>query len=150
MQKEDVLSDDFRKCCASCIMRKGLERTIKYLGYTIDDFIDHVIASAWLSTKLECYAIGTIASRQVIWSLSKMLRKRGVVYPTRDVAVENRKFEIDCVLTGRERFTLDKYSQGYNMKEIGNLLGCCGETVSTIMESGVEKIKRQEKRLTHY
>jgi RNA polymerase sigma factor (sigma-70 family) len=81
-----VTDDNFAECIRICIRKRRLHLKIKQLGYDIEEFVHEVIVRTFMTDAArekndkppikDFYAYGTIADRQLTWTLSSIAEKQ--------------------------------------------------------------------------
>ena len=147
MKKEDILSDEFRRCCHKNVGKRKIEKSIHQLGYTIEDFVDLVISRSWIRVKDNAYAISTIACHQVSWTLIELRKKIPYCTSLDHITSKEKADSFSDMLSAKklsdvERTVLKlRYLFDFTLAEVGSEIGKSGERARQIQEMALEKLR---------
>lgn len=152
MNREEVFTEEFRKCCRVNIRKMRITSRIHRLGYDVDDFIDLVMAKVWQSNLQSDYEIGTIAGNAVKWTIAGL--DKGAAYEhlethyssSHEKDVENKElaYHILNSLNGEDRKIFQaRFIESMSLEEVGVKFGYTREWARQLQNRIVRNSKRK-------
>lgn len=146
MNRDYILSDEFRELCVKIFKSRGLIKHLNRMGCSQDDFISDVITNCWKNPPKVQMAASTFIWKHMSWFLSKeskRLQSKKMVKSSYNVQVDSILQELDNIsfLSDIEKTLIKlRFVERMKFREISQLTGIDRSGILTKLKNAYRKL----------
>lgn len=155
INKEDIALPRFAECVRICIRKYKVQHKMRRLGLSEDELVNEVVTRAWLTTESVDLAMGTVAHKQLMWTLTKLsYRKPSVSIPVSiDRCTVDHLDEVELLLNqlpaAESRIVYAYYFEHKTIQEIGGDLSLSTQRIGEIKSRALRRLARNNEERKH-